>query len=226
MMLSPLYVVKYRSFSGKAPVITTETGEVTWVDEKEVDLEIDQSATSEIESIRFHGTATLRTNFKSILVDQQQDLALVSRRGHLLRIVLNKWNDSGVLCNCLELHHDTHRKRNIEWCDCERLKSNASLRTSDIVQEHLKKSYQIRVAKWRNGSRAYFDSRGLLHLVSANPKIPETTIVLYERGLAGWCADGRIWGSECFTGGQSNTSAKVIYEEVLRPFAREVASGE
>jgi hypothetical protein len=83
-----------------------------------------------------------------------------------------------------------------------------------------KSGYQLREAKWADGSRAYVDSRGLLHLVSSNSVIPETTIVLVHGGaLAGWCSDGRLWGPAYYTDGKSRVAPKTIFTEILQPFA-------
>src|SRR5207302_6843078 len=49
--------------------------------------------------------------------------------------------------------------------------------------------YRLSVATWRDGSRAYLDSRGLLHLTSSDSAIPELTLVLTEGTMAGWCSD-------------------------------------
>lgn len=81
--------------------------------------------------------------------------------------------------------------------------------------------YRLGVAEWEDGSRAYFDSRGLLHLKSSDPAIPELTLVLCvstKRGVAGWCSDGRVWGSEYFVGDVERTDPAVIYNEVLQKF--------
>ena len=60
--------------------------------------------------------------------------------------------------------------------------------------------YKLSVAEWDDGSRAYLDSRGLLHLKSSDPTIPELTLVLCDGTMAGWCADGRMFGPAYFTG--------------------------
>jgi hypothetical protein len=47
--------------------------------------------------------------------------------------------------------------------------------------------YRLSMAKWPDGSRAYLDSRGLLHLVSREPAIPQITLVLDQTELAACC---------------------------------------
>lgn len=84
---------------------------------------------------------------------------------------------------------------------------------------------RFRVAKWPDGSTAWSDSRGLLHLRSSSSQIPETAIVLGERRLAGWCDDGVLWGDAFYTaaasrhhGSLTRTPAEV-QEQILKPFA-------
>jgi hypothetical protein len=56
-----------------------------------------------------------------------------------------------------------------------------------------------------NGSEAVVDSRGLLHLRSADKKIKEVTIVLIlGRQTACWASDGRVCGSSYFTDNNQN----------------------
>lgn len=79
--------------------------------------------------------------------------------------------------------------------------------------------YKLWVAQWNDGSRATLDSRGLLHLKSSDQSIPETTLVLSEPAVSGWCADGRFWGAEYFTGDALRTDPEIIYRDVLLKFA-------
>jgi hypothetical protein len=61
--------------------------------------------------------------------------------------------------------------------------------------------YQLRVACWADGSRAWLDSRGLLHLKSSDRNLPELTLVLVHSGeQAAWSSDGRLWGPTFYTG--------------------------
>lgn len=60
--------------------------------------------------------------------------------------------------------------------------------------------YKLQMAEWNDGSRAFLDSRGLLHLKSSDPRISEISFVLYDEQVAGWCANGEKWGEEYYTG--------------------------
>jgi hypothetical protein len=90
-----------------------------------------------------------------------------------------------------------------------------------------KTSYRLSVAHSEYGSRVYLDSRGLLHLKSCVPAIPELTLVLTEGMVAGWCANGGLFGPGYFTGdtlgGGSPEHVASIVDSVLRNFAMQVA---
>ncbi len=62
--------------------------------------------------------------------------------------------------------------------------------------------FELHVAVWPDGSKAFLDSRHLLHLVSADVSIPEITVVLTSpdggKGPSGWASDGRTFGREFF----------------------------
>jgi hypothetical protein len=78
--------------------------------------------------------------------------------------------------------------------------------------------YMLRVAKWPDGSRAYVDSRGLLHLRPADRTIPEVTLVLPAAGpLAGWSSDGRVYGPCRFHGQQTSFDFRML-DELIRRF--------
>lgn len=78
--------------------------------------------------------------------------------------------------------------------------------------------YSLSAATFADGSRAVLDARGLLHLKSSDPALPECTIVLVEGATSGWVSDGRLWGARYFIGDQPATSAATVYAEVIRPF--------
>jgi hypothetical protein len=80
--------------------------------------------------------------------------------------------------------------------------------------------YRLRCAEWADGSRAILDSRGLLHLQSSAPAIPECTIVLCDdNDVTVWCADGSVWGSEYFLGQNvRQTDHDDIMGSVIFPF--------
>lgn len=83
--------------------------------------------------------------------------------------------------------------------------------------------YELKVAEWSDGSRAYLDSRGLLHLQSSDKQIPEMTFVLYDTNASGWCDRGLFWGDSNFTGpvdSRARITPERVFREWLVPFCR------
>jgi hypothetical protein len=78
--------------------------------------------------------------------------------------------------------------------------------------------YSLRMASWPDGSRAYLDSRGLLHLRSSDADIPEVSLVLADAEIAGWCSDGRLWGARDYIGDRADAEPRQVFEDVIQPF--------
>lgn len=86
-----------------------------------------------------------------------------------------------------------------------------------------KYGFSLRRAEWEDGSEAFLDSRGLLHLRSADQAVPEVTIVLTDGELGGWCSDGRLWGAEYYTGKSFDPAVdQDVYERAIAGFIRGV----
>ncbi len=78
--------------------------------------------------------------------------------------------------------------------------------------------YSMRVAKWADGSRLWVDSRGLLHLQSSDPIIPEATFVLTS-GVAVWTSHGQMLGSTYYVDNAFPTiSPEDVMHGILMPF--------
>lgn len=59
----------------------------------------------------------------------------------------------------------------------------------------------LRRAEWPDGSRAFLDSWGLLHLQSYDPKTPEVSFILTaSAAMPAWSSDGRMIGPDYFIG--------------------------
>ncbi|PTY04067.1 hypothetical protein DB346_04550 [Verrucomicrobia bacterium LW23] len=67
-------------------------------------------------------------------------------------------------------------------------------------------SYTLSVATWEDGSKAWLDSRGLIHLQPARTDLVEITVVLAERPGA-WTSDGHLCGPVFFTGAKLGAPA-------------------
>lgn len=82
---------------------------------------------------------------------------------------------------------------------------------------------KLSIAEWSDGSQAFVDSRWLLHLKSADPAVPQLSIVLTTGGLAGWASDGRVFGDPQFLpDGPSAPRGEPIggLGEILRQFVK------
>jgi hypothetical protein len=80
---------------------------------------------------------------------------------------------------------------------------------------------QLGVAEWPNGSKAFLDSRGLLHLKSHDTTAPEITLVLCEGPLAVWCSDGVRAGPPFYCPGERVWRADA-WPKRLRAFVESV----
>jgi hypothetical protein len=58
--------------------------------------------------------------------------------------------------------------------------------------------YRLSVARFPDGSCVYLDSRGLLHLKSADKGVPEIALVLFDQEVTGWCSNGVQCGDDYF----------------------------
>ncbi len=127
---------------------------------------------------------TLRHKFAVIFVEGR-DLVLVTHRGHFCKIAWDPTYHGIRLQQAAQAPTEYGGKR------FRFSKSPSPPGTG----------YRLSVAQWDDGSRAYLDSRGLLHLKSSDRSIPELTLVLYDGTLAGWCANGMLFGPSYFTAG-------------------------
>ena len=77
--------------------------------------------------------------------------------------------------------------------------------------------FSVRMAAWADGSRAYVDSRGLLHLASGDPQIPECTLLLVDHGqTAGWASNGELHGPDRLLGDRISTPAPAFFKHIRR----------
>lgn len=79
----------------------------------------------------------------------------------------------------------------------------------------------LRVAEWDDGSRIWIDPRGLLHLRSSDPQIPEASFLLDGNQVAVWTSDGQMHGNQYYidNGDLIRTiSPEEVIERILSPF--------
>lgn len=75
---------------------------------------------------------------------------------------------------------------------------------------------QLQTAEWPSGSKAFLDSRGLLHLKSHDPTVPEVSLMLSDREVAGWTADGHVCGPEFFFEGEYRSEPREVFDRVMQ----------
>lgn len=99
---------------------------------------------------------------------------------------------------------------------------------SHVQQFHLVQSpegtrYKLRKATWPDGSQAWLDSRGMLHLVSSDRRVPQITFTLGDQPSAGWTSNGQTFGWKYFVDDSSDGVATAI-EQMAREFVARLAS--
>ena len=75
---------------------------------------------------------------------------------------------------------------------------------------------ELAVASWNDGTRAYWDSRGLLHLKSSDSEIDEVSLIVGEWEVAAWCSDGTMCGPEFFLGREDTDTADAMLDKLAR----------
>jgi len=149
-----------------------------------------------------------RNRFQAVQIDSIGCLGLVGKRDTLLEIRVQQ--------QILKLH-ETTRSSN----------GPSTARSAQPVEFESYPSppgvgYELSLAKWPDGSCAFLDSRGLLHLKSSNPALPETTLVLTDRSLAGWNSCGQLAGDEYYLGKKANVTMETFFKESVTRFVLEV----
>jgi hypothetical protein len=146
----------------------------------------------------------LRQNFRGIYVTARGELALVSKKGQEVTIVPSP---QLVL-------RDTGRSQVRE----------PTLRLFSAMET--KTGYSLQKASWDDGSEAWLDSRGLLHLRSSSLNVPELTIVLHEGHTAAWNATGAVCGNSYFTGEEGRGMPTYALHPMLNSFLASLVTVE
>jgi hypothetical protein len=71
-----------------------------------------------------------------------------------------------------------------------------------------------------SGSKIFLDTRGLLHLKSFDPDLPEVSLVLADGEIAGWTSDGHVCGPSFFFDGSQVSEPESVFERIMKFFAR------
>lgn len=78
----------------------------------------------------------------------------------------------------------------------------------------------LQVTEWPNGSKAFLDSRGLLHLKSHDPSLAEVSLVLADGEVAGWTSDGHVCGPAFFFEDQRPSSPQKVFHRIEQFLSR------
>ncbi|QDT41682.1 hypothetical protein Pan241w_17450 [Gimesia alba] len=148
----------------------------------------------------------VRKKFLGIIITSDGKLVLKSNKQIYLRLDYNQSQ------NKIELAH--HK---LSALDETRLKTFKPVKTDRNV------GCQLSVATWDDGSQAFLDSRGMLHLQSSDLSITEVTLVLVEKFVSGWCADNRFWGDPYFCGEHDLCDPKEIFDSVIQEFVEHLS---
>ena len=150
----------------------------------------------------------LHTKYRALAVTEQNQLVLISRKGQYWPL------EFFATMKELRLPRQPHFNE-------QSLRIRAKVSFADV--EHFDGGYSLEMARFADGSLAWLDGRGLLHLRSSRRELPECTLVLTDGPLAGWLSDGRVFGPDYWRGGKESTSVLQVHVEMLLPFAKELA---
>jgi len=142
----------------------------------------------------------LRIHFKSVLLDRQGRLCLISRKGFLLSLGLDSFQKLSLIPRTRD---GIRGKQAVAF---KPVTSPAGAR------------FRLLEARWKAGGSVFLDSRGLLHLKSARGNLPEISLVLHQDHVAGWTTDGHVCGPEYITG--RNDRRDQVIAEAIMEFAR------
>ncbi|GEM_PF-1470998 len=110
----------------------------------------------------------------------------------------------------------------------ETASGTCEIRPAQADKRSAQTGYTLQHAEWANGSKAWLDSRGLLHLKSANKSHPEVTLVMRDGSLSGWLSSGDVFGDDYYIGKNPATSGlhritpETAWNLAIRPFIESV----
>lgn len=100
-----------------------------------------------------------------------------------------------------------------------RTKDARKCRQENVFYPLPNKRIAFRRLRWDDGSEAIVDTRGFMHLKSADSSIPEISFVLVlEKYTALWAADGRSCGNDYFLDAPPTTNGKDFYKNYIQRF--------
>lgn len=152
----------------------------------------------------FQNTPEIRKRFKSVAIGKGGSLQIVSRRNESLTL--------NLISSSLS---------RIEWKPSRSEAPERALRPFESVDPPAGSRVGLKKAAWPDGSSAWLDQRGLLHLKSANQSIPEVTLTLKDGPVSAWASTGEMAGINYFIDRNHEVGVEVIFGYV-RDFAAHV----
>lgn len=173
--------------------------------------------------------------FRGIYVDGTNGLRLAGRQGCQHEIVLQ--NGTIILqarsSTTLSLRGDVLAAGQAGHDDTTAAVVETAMANRDAADDLIEFSdcprtpgvgYSLRLAEWASGSKAWLDSRGLMHLKNANSAYPEVTLVLRDGQLSGWLSTGEVFGHTYYCGRLLGKSERQrikpedAWESSIKPF--------
>jgi hypothetical protein len=71
------------------------------------------------------------------------------------------------------------------------------------------------VASWNDGTKAWLDSRAILHLKGSSASVPEVSILLVEGNTAAWSSDGKLCGPPFHIGDAESIEGSAMIQKIL-----------
>ncbi|WP_010582785.1 hypothetical protein [Schlesneria paludicola] len=155
---------------------------------------------AEVDAYRVSEPPHIMRRFTSIAI-QGDKIVLVSKRG-------NFWS--------FKVYGDRLSLQEVDGSLATRLSRNFEL---------MNRSPNHRLqgeAKWDDGSRAWLDARGILHLQSSDRSIPEVSLVLSPPHVAVWTSDRRANGTRYFLDAENSITAEEIVTNIFEPFVAQL----
>ncbi len=97
-----------------------------------------------------------------------------------------------------------------------------SFRSFAVTPAPRGRRYALKMVRWEDGSMAFWDARGMLHLKSSDTSIPELTCVLTNGAVAGWTSDNQTFGWAFFFSNAPTSTSSTTILKLMRQFAARV----
>ena len=145
---------------------------------------------------------TVRNRYRTIAVSVSGNIYITSTRKRTVFV---------LVC-------ETKGIPRLEWKPTPASVSEDAWQSFEEIESPAGAGFGLKQVKWADGSAAYLDFRGFLHLKSADDSIPEVTLTLKDGMVSGWASTGEWIGNPYFVGEQTTVAPSVVFGYV-RQFA-------